>query len=70
MLHNYCNHAEVICANTSPCYSQIGVFDILVVIIIINWIMKTMMGTVVYETEATHISNMIHLFCCVYHIVD
>ena len=45
-------------ATMPVCYSQIGIFDILIVTVI-NWILlRTGMGQVVCATEATHISLM------------
>ena len=35
------------------CYSQTGMFDILIhVVTVINWIIRTIMGQVVYVAEA------------------
>ena len=48
---------QVVHANTLVCYSQTGTFDILIVTLI-NWIMRTIMGEAVCATEATHISLM------------
>ena len=59
ILHNYCNHLQITQIHcTLLCYSQTGMFDILVVhgcnYININW---TMMGMVVREIEVTHMYN-------------
>ena len=51
---------QVVRVTTPVGYSQTGMFDILIVTVI-NWIVRTIMGQV---TEATHISliNVTHLF--------
>ena len=50
---------QVVRANMSVCYSPTGMFDILIVTIIINWIMKTIMGQVVCATEATGLPTLV-----------